>query len=331
MEDWFAFLDVGFDKTATANSDSHHLGMEIGDCRNWIRSSTDRSAAIDRDEVNRNVRRGRSVIGSGPFIDFELLSDDGGRAGLGEVLDLSASTRLKARIVVQTASRYGVDRVEIYSNSRLVKRLFVDNPREEIVDVDTVVDLPMPDGDAWYLVEAYGINDEAQMSPAYKRRPYGEMLISTIIGLAANQLLASFGSLLDKLPPGTLDVGSLLGGGTELPDSFVQFPFGATNPIRVDVDGAGYKPPRGRYDADGKLLDPPFCASTCTVVADADGHATRGSCGLNQFCLPPDGSTCKATKNADLTITLAGCKAGDTGTCRLPIPAYCPGLQPVGK
>ncbi len=310
IEDWFAFLDAGFDKIVVANSDSHTLVNEIGLPRNYVASDTDTVQAIRPSDVHRAIHAGKVVLSSGPMVTFTLSSVDGHQAGIGETLDASGGGNVKAHLKVQTTSWFKVDRIEIYRNSKLEKRLFPDQPTEALVDFDGDIDLGRPAVDSWYVVLAYGINDDGQLSPVYKRHPYGEMLISTLISLGATQILASFGSLLDKIPPNLIDLNSLLGS-LELPDSFPLFPFATTNPIRVDIDGGGFKPAKLKLAADGTVALPGFCTKPCTPVANADGTPGQGICGLNQVCVP----------SSD----------GKTGACTEPVPAYCVGLQKIGQ
>ena len=310
IEDWFAFLDAGFDKTVVANSDSHSLVNEIGLPRNYVASATDTVQAIRPSDVHRAIHAGKIVLSSGPMVEFQLFSEDGHQAGIGETLDASGGGKIRAHLKVQTASWFKVDRIEIYRNSKLEQRRFPNQPIQAVVDFDNDIDLGRPLVDSWYVVLAYGINDGGQMSPVYKRHPYGEMLISTLISLGATQILASFGSLLDKIPKTLFDASSLLGS-LELPDSFPVFPFATTNPIRVDIDGGGFKPAKAKLAADGTVALPGFCTRPCAPVAGDDGKPTQGICGLNQVCVP----------SAD----------GKTGACAEPIPSNCVGMQNIGQ
>ncbi len=310
VQDWFHFLDVGFDKTIVGNSDSHTTSREIGAPRNYIKSSTDKPQAIDRREIFRSIKRGDVVVSSGPYIDFTLVDEASGReAGLAEMLDGTPDGKVLAHIRVQTPSWFRVDRVEIWRNSQLERRFFPNAPVAEIIDFDEVVELPMPAVDSWYVVMAYGVGADASLSPVYKRAPYGDILISTIIGLALDQVLASFGSLMDTLGPllgGSLDS---LTGSIELPDSYVSLPWAATNPIRIDVDGGGFRPPRAvDVDGDGQWDLPPFCSKPCNP-------ADENPCGANQVCAP------RPKRVSDT--------GPDVYVCWIPTPDHCVGLQKV--
>lgn len=310
LEDWFALLDAGQNKTAMANSDSHGLVNEIGLPRNYVATPTDRPADLGRLDVNRGIRAHRVIATTGPFVEFALLGAGGTEAGMGEVLDLSASADLSARIRVHTPSWFRVDRVELYRNSVLERRFFPDRPREDLVDFDEVIILPKPAQDSWFAVVAYGINDADQLAPVFKRMPYGEIMFTTIISLAGTQLLASFGSLVEQLKPLLGDSLDSLTTAIELPDSYPLLPWAVTNAIMVDVDGGGFVPPRAAIQPDGSIAPPPFCSRACVPVPDEEGNPTQTTCGLNQVCAPDESTT--------------------GGACRIPIPDACVGLQKTG-
>jgi hypothetical protein len=313
MQDWFHFLDVGFDVTALGNSDSHGVSKEIGHPRNYVRVGTDRPDAVDPFDVNRAILAGKVVVSAGPYVEFSM-AEAGNEAwtDIGDTLVAGGSGKLKARIRVQTPSWFRVDRIEVWRNSRIEARFFTTEPVEAIVDFDREIELDRPAEDSWYVVIAYGVSKESSMSPVYKREPYGNILISTVISLAADQLLASFSSLLDRV--GDLLGGSLdsLTGSLEMPDSYPSLPWGATNPIRVDVDGNGYRPPRAvDADGDGKWDLPAFCSKPC-VPGD------ENACPEGQTCAPRLSSKGNGEGPAE-------------NICQIPTPAHCVGLQKLGQ
>lgn len=305
MQDWFAFLDAGLDVTGTANSDSHNILHQIGLPRTYVAAQSDSPLGLDPVEINRNLIDHKAILSAGPFVEFDVVTDDGQRATVGETLDASGATTVTGHIRVQTPSWFRVDRVEVYSNSRLIKRYFPEAAIEDLVDLETTLDLTGLAEDSWFIVVAYNLADKDPMTPVYKRPPYGQILIPTIISLGATQLLASFGSLLDQLGPIIGDVNDLLGS-VELPDSFPIVPWGATNPIWIDVDGDGFLPPKARNarsDNGAWVWDlPPFCSGPCTDDSD---------CGDNQTCLED--------------------AAWGGKICKIPIPDNCVPLQPVGS
>jgi len=330
FDDWFTFLNYGFNVTAVGNSDSHDTKKEVGFPRNYIVSSTDDPSAIDPIEIFRNIKQRRTFISSGPFVNFTING-----ANLGDTLDSPGGDKLEARLKIQTASWFGIDRILIYRNARLEHVIPVESDKTQIVDFDETLELDMPGEDSWYVIIAYGLDTEHLMSPVYKRVPLGKMLIPTIISLGAQSILISFRSVIDEIETnfgdllklGGIDsITDLLGdfmGIEELPDSFPMFPLALTNPIWVDVDGGGFKPPAYAEEdrkKDGSWPLPPFCSQACDVViaVDEDGVAlvdaqgdpeyVRSTCGENQKCIPA--------------------AAGDkTGICKIPIDANCVGSQ----
>ncbi len=298
INDWFALMDAGMNVAASGNSDSHKTSAEVGWPRNMIRSSTDKPGAIDRDEVNRNLKAGRAIVTSGPMVDFEIMDEDtGALAGLGDTL-VSSEGKIFAHIRVQTPSWFDIETIEIYRNSLLERQIRVDSEPADIIDFDDVVELDRPTVDSWYVVIVKGLNQDSFQTPVYKRAPYGNILIMTVISLGAQAILANFDSLLSDpdivalLDLAGLSLDSALSS-TEWPDSIPMLPFAATNAIRVDVDGGGFKGARAvDADADGKWDLPPFCSKPCETTAD---------CGLNQECTPRRDNgelTCRIPANA---------------------------------
>ena len=151
------------------------------------------------------------------------------------------------------------------------------------------------------------------MAPVYKRKPYGSMLFSQIIALAADQLFSSLGGVIaeaENLYPGATELVEGMLGAIVLPESADIFPLAITNAIKVDIDGGGYWPVNG-VDADGDELPdlPPFCSRDCAP----DASNPQSTCGSNQ--------TCVAVDDDDNPLG---------GRCMIPIPDYCVGRQPVG-
>lgn len=320
VDDWFALMNLGYDIAPVGNSDSHGTLNEVGLPRTYVQANSDRPANVKASVVNRNLKAGKSIISAGPFIDFSLLAGDAS-ASVGETLAASDGQSLSARLRVQTPSWFSVDRVEIYRNGLQEWVTFLGHGAdgdpaggiqdESLVDFDEVIPLTRPTEDSWYVAIAYGSKAADQMSPVYKRRPYGHILFTTVIALGADSLLASFSGLLEKLPAGILDIESLLGS-LEMPDSFPVIPYALTAAIKVDIDGSGFWPIHATDTNNDDLPDlPAFCSQGCEVAMTAEGDFGPSTCGLNQTCVPDEAEALG-------------------GTCKIPIPAACVGLQPIG-
>jgi hypothetical protein len=310
LEDWFSFLNHGFNVTGVGNSDTHDVKAEVGLPRNYIPSGTDKPQVLDQEEIFRNIKEHRVIVSTGPFLYFDLNG-----AQIGETLDRPEGEKLSAHIRVQTASWFGVDHIEIYRNGLIEKIIRLQPDKETLVDFDETVGLEKPAEDSWYVAMAYGLDSEYLLSPVYKQIPLGKMLIPTIMAMGVQSILISFQSLLDEVQgqmPG-IDVDSMIKGflqTEELPDSFPMFPLAITNPIWVNVEGDSFTPPDGvDKDGDGSWDPPPFCSQPCKVATDpaAGGEEPvylQSTCGLNQLCIP----------EAD---------GADQGTCQIPIMPDC--------
>jgi hypothetical protein len=309
LDDWFALLNVGYDLAGVANSDSHTLTNQVGLPRTYVKSPTDRPANIEARDVNRGLKAFHTTMSLGPFIELEIVADGDVLAGLGDRVSAKGVKKLQAHVRVQTPSWFKVDRLELYRNGLQERVFYLEGAKEDVVDFDQLIDLVVPAEDSWYVAMVYGLNDRDQMTPVYKRRPYGHILFTTVIALAADSLLASYSELLDKVTPLLGDVSALLGS-IELPDSFPVMPWASTNPIWIDVDGDGFWPVNARdEDGDGEPDLPPYCSKPCVPAPDEDGKDTQSDCGLNQTCV---------------TDPITG-----EGECRIPIPEHCIGMQPV--
>ena len=262
VDDWFTLLNFGMHVAAMGNSDSHGTGLEPGSPRNYVASSTDDARHIDRREIAENLHKDRVVATTGPFVRFHIGDTDiGGTTSV-------PSGDIKARIQIQTASWFGVSRLEIYRNGQLEKAMDLDKPASEIVDFDETITLPRPTGDSWYVVTTVGLREQDFMGPVYHSVPLGELTFGKITSLA-------FGNLGP--------IAGIIGTSSQIPDYFPVLPYAITNPIFVDIDGGGYKPPLGDV--------PPFCPVACDN--DTDCAVEGDVCHANSDVgLSGDGGHC---------------------------------------
>lgn len=314
-DDWFAFLNAGFDITAIGNSDSHDSLKEVGLPRNYIPSGTDDPSLIDDGQVYRGIHEARVVISTGPFAEFTING-----AGVGDTLASPAGKTLDAKIRIQTASWFGIDHIELHRNGILEQIIRVEPDPEAIVDFNATLKLPIPDEDSWYVLVAYGLDGKYMLTPVYKQPPYGHLLITSIITMGLDSILLTFRGLMNEVGPLLegfgMSIDSLLAGllgGAENPNVFPMFPLVVTNPIRVDLDGDGFQPVNAvDEDGDGAWDLPPFCSGPCDVAQEQDDDGNpiwgRSTCGENQVCVPDT-------------------EGSDQGTCVIPIPENCVGAQ----
>lgn len=256
IDDVFRYLDHGFSPTQVGSSDGHGASIEPGTPRTFFRSPTDTPGQLQMSDALASLRAGHAFATYGPFIRATV----GGKT-FGEVATVEPGNAMELLLRVETASWFGVDRVEVYSNGRLVKVLKPAKGPAAIVDVDESdpVVFPAPDHDSWVVIVAMGLNDENLMSPVSLDVPFGELQLPRVASLAFTQVEA----LAMFFPPSP-----------SVPDWYPVAPYAMTNPIFLDTDG------NGAYDAPlGKGL-PPFCSRPCNPdVFDAS------QCPKSQTCL----------------------------------------------
>ena len=290
MEDYFRLLEWGVIQAGLGGSDSHASNIEPGLPRTWIRSSTDAPAAIDRAEIARNLRAGKVQASYGPFVTVSV-----GGAGPGDVVPGTKGGNVAVRIKVQTPSWFGIDRLEVYSNGRLVysegvareptglneddlpenaidKKVIGSSPAA-IVDLDKVVEVAIPpaderDADSWISVVVMGLGERNWMRPVYLDVPFGELQLPLVASMAFGNVPAiSF-----MFPRPVLR-----------PDFYPVRPYAFTNALFVDTDG------NGKYDAPNKRL--PFCSPACDPASNLLEDGSGESCTDVQkdyVCLEPE-------------------------------------------
>jgi hypothetical protein len=249
VDDWFRLLNYGVAYTGMGNSDTHTPAGEIGLPRNYVQSSVDAPAMIDRREIADNIRDYRVVASYGPFIEMRI---EGGV--IGDTVAADGSVEIGVR--VQSPSWFDVDRIEVYANGQLLcdighlsespcntdSEIAVgdDGLNTNIVNFDGVI-TDDPVVDTWYVVIAMGVSEEARgLSPVYFAAIHPHLGFSEVIG----QAFASFDvPLLSSviLPPVTRAYVNLM------------VPYAITNPIWVESnhdDDDRWTPPLGLGDPD---------------------------------------------------------------------------------
>lgn len=260
IDDLFRYLEYGFSPTQVGSSDGHGASLEPGTPRTYFRSKTDIPGELRMKDATDSLRSGAVFATYGPFISASI----GGKT-FGEIASAKPGNTTELKLRVETASWFGVDRVEIYVSGRLAKVLKPNRGPAAIVDVDEGVILKVPSHDAWVVVIAMGLNDENLMAPIALDVPFGELQLPRVASLAFTQVDA----LAQFFPPSP-----------PVPDWFPVPPYAMANPIFIDTGGDG------EYDAplsDGSKL-PPFCSRPCDPsVFDPN------QCPPTQKCLEEEG------------------------------------------
>ena len=251
-DDWFRWLEAGLNITITGASDSHGSIREPGMPRALVRSDADSVEAIEAEQAARAIRDRQVLATYGPVIDFSVA----GR-GPGELVTVAGDT-FELSLRVQTASWFGVDRIEVYVSGELAHVETIEHGPEPVVDYDGTLTLPTPSRDGTVAVIAIGLKEENLMGPTYLDIPYGELQLPRVAAMA----FKSFGAL-----------GAFVPESPWVPDLYPVFPMAMTNAILLDVDADG-----------GWKTDTPapaFCPRPCVPG--------EGECPGDQVCLEDRG------------------------------------------
>lgn len=249
IDDFFRYLEHGMVKSQIASSDSHDAVHEPGYPRTYFRSSTDAPNALDVAEATGSLREGHAIGTYGPFITAAI----GGKT-FGEVAPAKEGGKVTLDLRVQTASWFGVDRIEIYENGHQVKLIEPPTKPSDIEDFAGKIELDVPGGrDSWVVIVAMGLKDENLMAKVALDVPFGEIQLSKVTA-DAFALVPVINNLFKASP--------------SLPDWYPIPAYAVTNPIFLDTGGDG------QYDA--PLPQPDFCSRPCQDAAD---------CAEGQICL----------------------------------------------
>jgi hypothetical protein len=237
VDDYLTLAAMGKRVVAVGDSDSHNPRKnEAGKARTCVMTGQDEPRFVDLDEMLTNLKAGRAIATTGPFLEFwvngfpigaDVYAPDG-------VLDV--------RIRAQAPPWMSFDRIEIYGNGLLIGEigedssgdgLGCDTRGQEIRDRDHVVRF---DGSVACRVDrdvnivVIGLGYEGMT-------PVSQPIEGPAFELTDN-LIAGVNSLLE----GWLGIGNLIPMGSSIQRNFDVYPMVVANAIWVDVDG---------YDADG--------------------------------------------------------------------------------
>jgi hypothetical protein len=253
-DDWMRWLDAGLAVTLTGASDSHGHEREPGWPRTWVRSAAPTAAAIDLGEVARHVTEGKAQPSFGPLIDVSVAG-----SGPGDTASIAGDS-FDMKLRVQTASWFGVDRLEIYVSGRLERVITLDHGPAPVIDFDGTITLPVPEHDGFVSVVALGTREDNLLGPVVTDVPFGELQLPRVAALAFSAIPA-FSLVFTPTP--------------SIPDFFPIFPMAVTNAVFLDVDRDGRWAPLGPL--------PTFCERRC----DPNAAATADSpCDAGEVCLP---------------------------------------------
>jgi hypothetical protein len=202
--DWFSLLDQVGEATpsgpvpvifGTGVSDSHRITVEAaGYFRTYVEGSGDDPNAFDRTGYDANVRAGRMMATTGPYVEATLEDGAGQTAGLGETFVPTASP-LTLHVRVQASNWVPVEEVRVVVNGDVPAGLSFDQTTKPSVrkppkkpwskskkKVERFeADVPLPDAvqDFYVLVEA-----GAKLDPFPQPDPFASLLVPDYVPLA---------------------------------------------------------------------------------------------------------------------------------------------------
>lgn len=236
IDDWFNMLNRGMRRSGVSGSDAHGVYDESGALRTMLRTDGVTGANLKPADIAKAILAGKSVVTTGPMIDFRI---DGARVG--DVQKVEEGQVVLLDVSVQKSPFYDVDRVEIYKNGELIHWITAcggtrrqgepEDPHGHpcvatgdavIAYRDRITDTVHRD--SWYVVIALGL-DGRSMSPLY-----GSVPLARFGTLEITQRLYDLVPVLDalRLP--------------RFPSTYPTLPIAITNPIWVDSGGDGWTP-----------------------------------------------------------------------------------------
>jgi hypothetical protein len=252
VDDYFRYLEHGMVRTQVASSDSHEGIHEPGFPRTFFQSPTDSPSALTTKDAITSLRAGHAVASYGPFLRASV----GGKT-FGDVAPAKGGGTVALDLTVETASWFGVDRIEIYENGLLVRVITPDSKPADIVDYSGTLTLDVPEKrDSWIVIIAMGLADQNLMRPVSLDVPYGEIQLAQVASDAF--ALIPIVNTIITAPP-------------RLPDWFPIPAYAVSNPIFLDTDG------NGKYDA--PLPFPDWCSQPCNP------NASGSTCPSGQGCI----------------------------------------------
>lgn len=149
--DWFALWSAGYAVTGTGNADTHALEQElIGFPVNLTPCPPE--GGVDADCLQSAVSRGALRVSTGPIVSLSL-EQGAGPVGEGELMRLRSGRALTANLQVQAASWVPVDEVRLVVDGVVQQRWDLDD-RDGVLDWQQEVELELPEGDHFVLLEA---------------------------------------------------------------------------------------------------------------------------------------------------------------------------------
>jgi predicted metal-dependent phosphoesterase TrpH len=225
VETWMTMLDKGHRATGMGVSDSHGLlGKEPGYARTlvYVGHGKDVPGGFSRDDVIGGIRDHRAIVTNGPYVDITAGGKMIGDTVVGASVDLT--------VHVHAAKWAAVDTLILYVNS-VPQKIAI--PPDQATSFSMTITVK-PAKDAWVVAEVTGTTNMFPVVSPTELPP----LDATVIISALTSGTSGLGLDLSNLP-----IAQKL-----KPEHLHRTtPYAITNPIRIDVDGNGWTPPKAPF------------------------------------------------------------------------------------
>lgn len=149
---WYALLEAGQRFTAIGSSDSHTVGVIVGQGRTYVPSASDDPARIDVDAACRQFLEGRVSVSLGMFATITINDK-----GMGERVRAKNGT-VEATVTVRHPSWVTPRTLELVVNGSVAATVRLDDAHADDRATEKVrhVTLPLPRTDNWIVALAEG-------------------------------------------------------------------------------------------------------------------------------------------------------------------------------
>jgi hypothetical protein len=149
---WYALLEAGQRFTAVGSSDSHAVGVIVGQGRTYVPSASDDPATIDIDAACRQFLEGRVSVSLGMFATITI---DG--KGMGERVEAKDGS-VEAAVTVRHPSWVTPRTLELVVNGSVAATVRLDDARADDRPTEKTrhITLLLPRADSWIVALAEG-------------------------------------------------------------------------------------------------------------------------------------------------------------------------------
>jgi hypothetical protein len=213
IDDWFNLLNLGYEYTGTANSDSHHSD-DIGFPRTYVRVGQDNPELVRSTQVTSAIRTHQATLSRGPFLEIFVNDQPIGSK-------LKNTKNIQVKVKIQAPEWVEVTELNLVINGEVVRKLPV-VMKDNVFESETLnFDL---EKDSWIVAYAKG---DRSMFPVAAPVDIPPVLLNEAFGTIAGPL-GFGGGPFEEIAPKMIGVFK---------------PFAISNPIWIDTQADGFTAP----------------------------------------------------------------------------------------